>query len=226
MRNLFLFVSISVIPFFGLTQNASKKRSINMGFHQTNSAGLLAYYIFDEGGYPTEQIKATFFDLNFLVSKHAAGSVKIQGKMLDLQRFGIIYGFGINKKGFLQKGMTSDGTVNYYEYRLLVARNYFSFYSGASYDFISSKKLKAGFGVLLNPDIDLGKIIQDGSGFKMVCLGMRSFAFIEYQFTKESGLRLSPYFQYALLNYYQYSKNNTTSEYRPKGFGFNVGFLF
>jgi len=226
MRHLFIFAVLILIPYFGFTQSTTRKRSINMGFHQMNSAGLLACYVYKYDGFPTQQSKATFMDLNFLVSKRSAGSVSIKGKSFDLSRLALIHGFGINNKGFVQKGMTTDGSSDYYEYTALMKRSYVSLYGGFSYDFISYKKLKAGLGILLNPDIDLGKVFEKESNFRLIGLGSRCFAFIEYEITKESGLRFSPYFQSAVTNYYKSSKNSSAAEYRPYGFGFNIGLLF
>jgi hypothetical protein len=225
MRYLFFFGALILIPFLGVAQAGKKWRSINMGFLQTNSAGLVDCFRFDEGEYPLQQAKATFFDLNFLVTQRGNGTLGVHGKALDLSKFALTYGFGINNKGFQQKGMASDGTSNYYEYNALVKRHYFSFYGGLSYDMIRYKKLRAGLGLLLNPDIDLGKVIADQSGFKVFALGSRSLAFLEYDFTDKAGLRISPYYQYAVTNYFQHSKT-TFSNYRPNGFGFNVGLLF
>lgn len=225
MRHPFIFLALSMVPFLGITQTAFKKRFISMGFHQINSAGLVECYVFDEGGFPTRQTKAAFFDLNFLVEKHGTGTAQIQGKNLDLTKFAFTHGFGINNKGFNQTGMTSDGTANYYEYNALLKRSYFSFYGGSSYDFISTERLKAGLGFLLNPDIDLGRLVVESSDFRMIALGSRSFVFIDYQLGEKSGLRFSPYFQYALTNYFRASSTKL-SNYRPNGFGFNVGISF
>ncbi|PBQ32930.1 hypothetical protein CNR22_14485 [Sphingobacteriaceae bacterium] len=221
----FIFVLGLVVPFLGMTQTQNKKRYINMGFHRTNSAGLLECYKFEDGGFPTRQTSAIFFDLNFLMEQHAKGAAQIQEKSLDLTKFAFTYGFGINNKGFNQTGMTSDGTANYYEYKALVKRSYFSFYGGCSYDFISTESLKAGLGFLLNPDTDLGRLVVESSDFRMIALGSRSFVFIDYQLGKKSGLRFSPYFQYALTNYFKASPTKL-SNYRPNGFGFNVGISF
>lgn len=225
MRHSFILMAFCFIPFAGISQAPVKKRFINTGFHRINSEGLLECYMFDDGGFPTRQTKATFFDLNFLVEEHATGTAKIQGKSLDLTKFAFTYGFGINNKGFNQTGMTSDGTASYYEYNALVKRSYFSFYGGSSYDFFSSERFKVGLGFLLNPDIDLGRLFVESSDFRMIALGSRSFVFVDYQLGKKSGLRFSPYFQYALTNYFKPSRTKL-SNYRPNGFGFNIGISF
>jgi hypothetical protein len=211
-------IFLSFILFLSLLLPAQQKDKgivISSGFHQTNSTGTFRT-VSDEGVYPATQSPAVFFDVNVLFKKHGCPGFRLRP----------VSGVGVNQKGFVQKGLASDGSAALYEYTQTFKRTYVSLYWGLCYYFVYTKKIKADVGFLLNPELDARQILQNDSYFRRLALGSRSFVAMDYALNEKMAIRFSPYFQYGLSNYYKRLKSEWSSDYKPYGFGLNVGLVF
>lgn len=222
------FLFLALFFSFDLCTYAQVKRnsySLNVGVHQMNSNGMLGYYDFVLGGAPTSQNPAVFMDANFLITRHVNKEFRIQGRSYDLTRLSFIYGLGYNQKGFAQKGIVFDRKTTL-AYNQVIKRDYLSIYAGASYDLIYKERMRFSIGALFNPDLDINRMIYNNSNFTYMGLALRSFMALTFYVNDEIGLRLSPYFQYGLSNYYRRLKYTGLTDYKPYGFGLNIGLVF
>jgi len=193
-------------------QNRKNSFIINLGFHQTDTYQKLFYNLDNtEPIYPTKQLSAAFFDVNFLYS--------IQTKNPKLK---CIFGVGFNQKGFGENGMASDGSPNYYSYVSKLKNTYLSFYGGLSYDLYSRSKTRITIVQLLNPEIDL----NNTDLYKKVPFATRTNLTFARKVADNFSLLLTPYFQTALTKYNKTKLANSSSNYVPYGFGLNFGLLF
>lgn len=105
-------------------QNNKSKWIYNISFHNTSCYSKLFYsLLYEEGGYPTKQRSATFFDFNIIYTRPT-----------ENEKIKIVYGMGGNQKGYYEKGMQSGGTPDhYYTYERKIKTTYISLLAGASY---------------------------------------------------------------------------------------------
>jgi hypothetical protein len=208
----FILTTLIVISFSSSGQTKNGLFAINIGFNQTDTYSKLFYNRQnDEPIYPAKQFSATFLDVNLLYSKQTRNP-----------KLRIVFGIGLNQKGFGENGMQSDGSANTYFYVSKLKKEYFSLYGGISYDLIVNKKTKLTVGQLLNPEIDL----NNTELYKKMPLSTRTNLTFAWKVGNNFSLQLTPYFQTALSKYNRSLLTNNSSNYIPYGFGLNVGLAF
>jgi hypothetical protein len=225
MRFVFILFGILFLNGIVLAQAKLNDVSFNFGFHQIQSSGRLGYIMSDEGAKVLEQKATTFFDFNVLVSR------KFQTNKTDNKHFRKVklnYGFGLNQKGIKQKISSNTGAGDWYEHQYTIRRNYLSLYFGCAYYFFEQKNFRSGIELLLNPDLDIRKIVMNDSYFSPspLSLSLRMIVPFEYTNNKQLAFRFSPYFQYSLTNYYSSLKTPESYTFRPFGLGLNFGCVF
>jgi hypothetical protein len=139
MNKIILFIAI--LTSGNVFAQTKDKSSVNVGLYRTDLYSKLFLYdkFCDEGCYATEQHAVTCFDLNYLRQANIG------------KKFFIPFGFGINQKGYSEKGFVNNLNENWDPYSATYKATYLSFYIGISYDLNVGKKLTINIGQLLNP---------------------------------------------------------------------------
>lgn len=78
-------------------------------------------------------------------------------------------------------------------------------------------------GQLLNPELT---ILAGNDVYRRFPIGARTTAAVEWDIGQRSTFRLTPYFQTDLTNYNKRKLKQESSNYRPYGFGLNLGIAF
>jgi hypothetical protein len=211
---------LAVILFLLMSPAFAQKRAsriiFNGGVQNTGMYGetFQSFQCF-EGCFLTSQTPASSFDFNV--------QYQVQSKTPNLS---LVYGIGINQKSWNGKGLNSNGAGpidNPFSYRADLT--YFGLFYGINYDFVVGNKTKLIAGTLINPEF----LISDANDvFNSLSASIRMTIGLEYQAFDNLALRLTPYFQTAIMNY---SKTPDTAgglnsqNFMPYSFGVNLGIV-
>jgi hypothetical protein len=214
MRSFYICLFCSLVFMTARAQQKKSRVILNLGYQHMNTYTKLFHNLeFTDGGYPTAQDATGFPDINLMYTRRTKN-----------KRLCMVYGIGINQKGFIEKGLASDGSPsNFYPYVSKFKAAYFSMFAGVGYDLVVHKKTTMTVAQLLNPEI---YIDAPGNLLTKVPLSTRTAVTFEWAVNNGFALQLTPYFQAAITNYNRQKIVNTSSNYRPYGFGINFGLAF
>jgi hypothetical protein len=210
MNKIILFIAFLISG--NLFAQTKDKTSVNVGLYRTDLYSKLFLYdkFCDEGCYTTEQHAVTCFDLNYLRQANIG------------KKFFIPFGFGINQKGYSEKGFVNNLNENWDPYSATYKATYLSFYIGISYDLNVCKKLTINIGQLLNP-----KMLGGGdSEYKVIPISTRTNFSFQFNSSKKISLQATPFFETAITPYSKSKFNGQYYYWRPFGYGITVGILW
>jgi hypothetical protein len=193
---------------------------MNAGWQQTWSDGIFNHEITDCGNgrsIPLSQSKADFIDVSFLYCQPT-----------NKNKIELVFGFGVNQKGFIEQGVIPDYKVTY---TTKYKATYFGIYAGISFEVFRSEKTAVTIGQLINPELALpfgstDLTIGEYSAYRLFPASARCFVSFYYSIARDLEVCLSPYFQTAVITYSRRDVNKSGAGYRPYAVGVNVGLVF
>lgn len=220
MKKAFISLVIILMTVSAFDQKVSKQFIFNTGIKEARMYEDGGYQSNNcsEGCFPLNQTSNLSFDFNVLY--------QVQSRTTNLK---LVYGLGINQKSWTEVWINTQGLgpINM-PYHLQKNLTYMGIFYGINYDFPLREKTKIVAGSLLNPEI----LVSSGNNdsFNSVAGSIRMTLGLEHQVSDQIAIRLTPFFQSAVMNYantplfigLQKSRNT----YTPYAFGVNLGIVF
>jgi hypothetical protein len=209
--NLLLpFITICLSYNIGFGQFKRNNLSINLGLHHTHSYTKFYYTRYINEGLNILNQQSTFErDFNIIYNQSLVKS-----------KLSFVYGLGLNRKGFNEEGLESDGTgKNYYNYTQHVSWLNIPIYLGINYKILEKRKTEVSVSQILVPEF----YIFSSRIHKFISFSSRTNIVVAYAPKGNRKFLFTTFFQSSITKYNKDKLHNKGSDYWPYSYGINLG---